>query len=155
MAFKRSGQPGRDVQADGGRVPADDSQQSEAPVRGAGFSATLAVGIALTVLVIVLALQNTESARIEFLAWEARTPLVVIILVAALAGVVFDELAGLFWRRHRRRQIAQRSELERLRSATRPPVPEQERDEPQEPAAAEAATEEGVGGQAQTASSPE
>ena len=68
------------------------------------------VGVALTPVVIVLAVQNTERAHPEFLGWDTSTPLVVILLVAALVGVLF-EFAGLLWRHRRWRHIAKRQEF--------------------------------------------
>ena len=84
---------------------------------GAGWSATLVIGIVLTLLVIVLAVQNTEDAHLEFLGWDTNTPLVAILLAAALIGIVFDEIAGLLWRHRRRRQLAESRELAARRAA--------------------------------------
>lgn len=82
-------------------------QQSQGQVvhKGTGVSASLVVGLILAVLVVILAAQNTRRTSLHFLWWHVRSPLVVIILGTALAGVVVDEFAGLLWRR-RRRQLA-------------------------------------------------
>jgi uncharacterized integral membrane protein len=83
--------------------------------RGTGVNTALVIGLVLAVLAIIVAVQNTRDVRVKFLAWEANTPLVALILAAAVAGVVLDETLGFFWRRHRRRHLADRAELRRLR----------------------------------------
>lgn len=52
----------------------------------------------MTVIVIILAVQNTENTTVEVFRAEYRAPLVAIILTAAIAGVVLDEIFGLCWR---------------------------------------------------------
>lgn len=99
------------------KVSAAAADKQKVAIPGAGFSATLAAGLVVALVVIVLAFQNTENAVVEFLTWDRSMPLVVIILGAALAGVVLDEVGGFFWRHHRRQQIAQKLELDALRSA--------------------------------------
>lgn len=74
--------------------------------------------LVLSVAVIILAAQNTQSVVVRALNWEAEAPLVVIILVAVVVTVVLDELVGWIYRRRRRKRTAEREELERLRSRT-------------------------------------
>lgn len=93
------------------------------PVQGAGWSTTLILGVVLMILVIVLAVQNTESTHFQFLGWDANSPLLVLLLISALIGVVFDEIAGLLWRHRRRRQIAEREELLARRPRPKTPSP--------------------------------
>jgi uncharacterized integral membrane protein len=91
-------------------------REGERPVfRGTGVSVALVVGILLAVLAIVVAVQNTDDVRVDFLGWEVDAPLLAVILTAALAGVLLDEILGFFWRRRRRRHLADRAELRRLR----------------------------------------
>jgi uncharacterized integral membrane protein len=88
----------------------------KAPVfRGTGISAGLVVGVVLAIIAIIVAVQNTDDVNVDFLAWEVDTPLVAVILAAAVAGVVLDEILGFFWRRRRRRNLGDRAELRRLR----------------------------------------
>jgi uncharacterized integral membrane protein len=75
---------------------------------GTGISTSLIVGVLLTVAVIILAAQNTTDFRLRLLWWDTHSPLVVIILGSALAGVVLDEVVGLLWRLRRRRHLRQR-----------------------------------------------
>jgi uncharacterized integral membrane protein len=83
--------------------------------RGTGVSATLIVGTIVAILAIILAVQNTETTTVEVFRADYSAPLVVVILAAAIAGVLLDEVAGLFWRRRRRRHLAERAELRRFR----------------------------------------
>jgi uncharacterized integral membrane protein len=83
--------------------------------RGTGVSVALVVGVVIAVLAIVVAVQNTDDVNVDFLGWEVDAPLVAVILTAAVAGVLLDETLGFFWRRRRRRQLADRAELGRLR----------------------------------------
>src|SRR6266508_150684 len=83
--------------------------------RGTGVSAALVIGVMLAILAIIVAVQNTDDVRVDFLAWDADAPLVAVILGAAVAGVLVDETLGFFRRRHRRRHLAERAELRRLR----------------------------------------
>lgn len=87
-----------------------------APVfRGTGVSVALVIGVVVTVLAIIVAIQNTDDVGVDFLAWDVEAPLVAVILAAAVAGVLFDEILGFFWRRRRRHDLAERAELRRLR----------------------------------------
>jgi uncharacterized integral membrane protein len=83
--------------------------------RGTGVSVALVVGVVIAVLAIVVAVQNTDDVNVDFLGWEIDAPLLAVILTAAVAGVLLDEILGFFWRRRRRRHFADRAELRRLR----------------------------------------
>ena len=72
--------------------------------------------IVLSVVVIVLAAQNTQVVKVEAFWWEADAPLVVIIMVTVLITVVLDELVGLLIRWRNREREAEREELRQLRS---------------------------------------
>jgi uncharacterized integral membrane protein len=69
----------------------------------------------LALLIVVFAVQNTQSVRIQFLAWEGRFPLAIVIIAVVVATIILDELLGLVFRRRRRKRVAERAELERLR----------------------------------------
>lgn len=87
------------------------------PEGGAGIpwgGLTTLAGIALIVL---FAVQNTESAAIDFLWLSGEFPLSLVILVTALVAVLFATTAGAFYRRRRRRRRAEKQELRKLRSA--------------------------------------
>jgi uncharacterized integral membrane protein len=77
----------------------------------------LFIGVAL---VVVFAVQNTNDAPVRFLWWEGAFPLAIVILGTAGLAVVLDELAGVAYRRRRRKRLAEKEELKKLRSE-RPP----------------------------------
>jgi uncharacterized integral membrane protein len=111
------GGPGEEAGVSSSVEPrAEPGPSEDRPVfRGTGVSAALVVGVVLAILAVIVAVQNTEHVNIDFLAWELDAPLVAVILAAAVAGVVLDEILGFFWRRRRRRHLAERAELQRLR----------------------------------------
>ena len=83
--------------------------------RGAGLRLVLVVGVVLTVLALVLAVQNTQNTTVQVLAAEYRAPLVIVVIVAAIAGAMLGELFSFVWRHQRRRRRAEQAELRRLR----------------------------------------
>lgn len=86
---------------------------------GTGFFWGLVFGVLITVMVIIFAAQNTASTEVRFLGWEFATPIIVLILGSVLAGIIIDEVAGLIYRRRKRRILNEREELKRLREQTR------------------------------------
>lgn len=87
---------------------------------GTGLFWGLVVGLVLAVFVIILAAQNTQSITFSFLGWDWSTPLIVVILVSLLVGIVLDEIVGLVFRARRRRILAEREELKRLKKGGGP-----------------------------------
>lgn len=75
----------------------------------------VAVLITLTALVI-LAAQNTEAVQFSFLTWDLKYPLVAIILATIGSTIILDEATGFIWRGRRRRMMADRMELKKLRA---------------------------------------
>lgn len=68
------------------------------------------------VLVVVFAVQNTESATIDFLWFSGDFPLAIVILVTAVVSALFTLSAAGFSRRRRRKRRAEKAELEELRN---------------------------------------
>ncbi|HUG75028.1 MAG TPA: lipopolysaccharide assembly protein LapA domain-containing protein [Acidimicrobiia bacterium] len=85
---------------------------------GTGLFWGLMFGVLFTAAVIVFAAQNTASIEVTFLVWQFATPIIVLILGSVLAGVIIDEVAGLVYRRRKRRVLTDREELKRLRKET-------------------------------------
>lgn len=75
----------------------------------------LTIFLVLAILVVVFAVQNTQTVELRFLAWNWQLPLVIIILVAVVVSVLLDEILGGILRRRRRRRRLEREELQRLR----------------------------------------
>jgi uncharacterized integral membrane protein len=71
--------------------------------------------IVLAIIVIILSAQNTQEVELKALGWTAQAPLVVIILVTVLVTVVLDELVGVILRARKKKRIAEKEELKRLR----------------------------------------
>ncbi|HEY5686494.1 MAG TPA: lipopolysaccharide assembly protein LapA domain-containing protein [Acidimicrobiia bacterium] len=82
----------------------------------AGIPWGLGSFLAVAVLLVVFAVQNTQDVDLRFLGWEGRFPLVVIIVTVVVVTVVLDEILGTVLRRRRARRRAEREELKRLRS---------------------------------------
>jgi uncharacterized integral membrane protein len=68
-----------------------------------GPSAALIIFGIVVVLLIIFFLQNGERTSIDFLFFEKRTTIRWSLVVAAALGVVADRIAGIWWRRRKRR----------------------------------------------------
>jgi len=104
--------------------PAMPSTPMPAPARvevhrvfvGTGLFWGLVMGALLTVIVIILAAQNTQQVTLKFLPFEIGTPLIVVLLASLLVGVILDEIIGWAYRARRRRTLTEKEELKRLRA---------------------------------------
>lgn len=100
----------------------DDERERRVEYAGTGFYVGLGATLVVALILLVLAVQNTQDVMVSFLGWDFTFPLFGVAIGAALAAVVLDELIGLVWRRRRRAQLADRAELRRLRDkAAEPP----------------------------------
>lgn len=119
-----SGAPNPPVEVDAATtIPVDPASQSASPERvvervptGTGLRWGLILGIVLSIPLVVFLAQNTQSVTINFLDWTGQVPLVAVLGVTVIATIVIVELIGLAVRSRRRKAIAERQELERLRS---------------------------------------
>lgn len=83
---------------------------------GTGISWAFILGVILTVAIIVLAVQNTDTVPVNLFFWETTAPLIIVMLVTALAAILIDEMIGLVIRRRKRKVLAEREELKQLRA---------------------------------------
>jgi uncharacterized integral membrane protein len=83
---------------------------------GTGISWAFIFGVLLTAAIIVLAVQNTDTVPVKLYFWETTAPLIIVMLVTALAAILIDELIGMIIRRRKRKVLAEREELKRLRA---------------------------------------
>jgi len=83
---------------------------------GTGISWAFIFGVLLTVAVIVLAVQNTDTVPVKLYFWETSAPLIIVMVVTGLAAILIDELIGMIIRRRKRKVLAEREELKRLRA---------------------------------------
>lgn len=96
--------------------------------RGPGFAAAFLALILISVALISLVWQNQEAVPLEWLWVSTEVPLFVIVLVTALIAILADELVGLVWRARRRRRLAEKEELKRLRAEVSSPPADEESD---------------------------
>jgi uncharacterized integral membrane protein len=112
------------VTESGSAQPQMPSTSKPAPTRvevhrvfvGTGLFWGLVIGALLTVIVIILAAQNTQQVTVKFLPSEIGTPLIVVLLASLLIGVILDEIVGWAYRARRRRTLTEKEELKRLRA---------------------------------------
>lgn len=92
---------------------AGDTPTAEASDTGL-FAGAILLLVGIVVLLIV-AIQNSQDVEFEFLWITMTTPLLVVILVTIAVAVLLDEAVGLVWRSRRRARTRERNELQRLR----------------------------------------
>ena len=90
------------------RLPPRDDLKPEFPWRVILF-------LLLAVLVVVFAVQNTQSVELRILGWSWELPLVIIILATVVVSVLLAEILGGIIKRRRRLRRLEREELKRLR----------------------------------------
>ncbi len=83
--------------------------------RGSGVRWGFIAGLVLAVLLVILVFQNTAPVSFRFLIWEIETPLAALLIATAVIAAVADELVGVVVRARRRRRLAEKEELEKLR----------------------------------------
>lgn len=98
--------------------PAEEEKTERVVVRPeptTGIPWRLGLFLALTVVVVIFAVQNTQEVVLEFLGWSWRLPLVIIITITVVVSVILDEILGGIIKRQQRRRRLEREELKRLR----------------------------------------
>jgi uncharacterized integral membrane protein len=81
------------------------------------FRVGLVLGAIVTVAVVILIIQNGESAQLDWMVFDFRTPLWIMLFLTAAAGAVVWELAKTTARRARRVRGARRAALRAARDA--------------------------------------
>lgn len=92
--------------------------------RRTGGSLGFVVGFGIGIPATIFALSNLESVTVEFLGWQAETPLWAIITLSLLAGALLGVAILLTWqarRRHGRRKQAKKRAREEQRALTEQP----------------------------------
>jgi uncharacterized integral membrane protein len=85
---------------------------------GTGIMPAVVIGVLLAIATIIFIAQNSDRIALEWLWFDFRISPGVLVLVALLLAIVADEVVGVLVRRHRRRRLDEREELERLRRRT-------------------------------------
>jgi uncharacterized integral membrane protein len=82
---------------------------------GSGVAWGAVIILVALALLVVFAIQNTDPVPVEFLWLDGEYPLALVILITVAVVVLLVELFGLLYRRRRRKRVAERQELKRLR----------------------------------------
>jgi uncharacterized integral membrane protein len=90
---------------------------NEVTHQGSGIAWGAVVILIGLALLVVFAVQNTDPVPVHFLWLEGDYPLSLVILITVAVVVLFVELFGLLYRRRRRKRLAERQELKRLRGS--------------------------------------
>jgi len=93
----------------------DEEFDADPPHRGEGIPWGAIVGTLGVILLVVFAVQNTETVAVEFLWLSDEFPLSIVILVTAVSAAVLALLSGAVFRRRRRARRAEKQELRQLR----------------------------------------
>ena len=111
--------PSDDNETDDVSAPTRASTKDTAPAPTTAVDAGVPWGLifflALSVLMAVFAVQNTQDVELEFLGWSGEFPLIMIIVGVFVTAVVLDEILGTILRRRRRIRRLEKQELEHYR----------------------------------------
>jgi uncharacterized integral membrane protein len=109
-------------------TPREVTTGNEPPTTGSGVSRYVGGAVALGVLFVVLAIQNSERVDIDLLFWHVNTPLYGIAVACALLGAAVAESVAGIWRHRRHLHNRERVELNELRHSrhSRPSRPERD-----------------------------
>ena len=77
------------------RTPADP------PTTGTGVTRYIVAVLVLSVLMLVLAVRNSDRVEVDLLVWSGKAPVYALAFVAALLGAAVTALVSSIWR-HRR-----------------------------------------------------
>ncbi len=101
-------------------VPSPSEAQTKTVYRGSGVRWGFVVGLFLAVMLVILVFQNTAAVQFQFLWFDIETPLAALLIATAVLAAVADELVGLVVRSQRRKRLAEKEELEKLREQSGP-----------------------------------
>jgi uncharacterized integral membrane protein len=72
--------------------------------RHIAFPWRLVLALSVFGLIVLFALQNTDSVDVNFLFWEFGIPLIVVVTATMVLSVVFGDMIGWWWRRRKRKR---------------------------------------------------
>ncbi len=88
--------------------------------RGDTFRVGVVIGTLVTVAVVLLIVQNGESARLDWLTLTFDAPLWIMLLLTLVSGAVVWELAKMLWHRSRRVRKEQKDAVKAAREVDLP-----------------------------------
>ncbi len=95
--------------------------------RRTGGSLGFVVGFGIGIPATIFALSNLESVTVEFLGWQAETPLWAVITLSLVAGALLGVAMLLTWqarRRHGRKKAAKQRAREEQQAISEQPTPD-------------------------------
>lgn len=93
-------------------IPIPDSTEgvgipgASAPKPGGTFAFPWRLVMALAVfgIIVIFALQNTDSVDVNFLFWDFGIPLIVVITATMVLSVIFGDMIDWWWRRRKKQR---------------------------------------------------
>jgi len=73
------------------------------PGRHIAFPWRLVSALAVFGIIVIFALQNTQSVDVNFLFWDFGIPLIVVITATMVLSVIFGDMIDWWWRRRKRK----------------------------------------------------
>jgi uncharacterized integral membrane protein len=81
------------------------------------FRVGLALGVIITVAVALLIVQNGESVQLNWLTFDVRAPLWILLMLTLFAGAIVWETTRALWRRGHRLRVNRRNALREVKSS--------------------------------------
>ena len=76
----------------------------KAPARDIAFPWRLVIALSVFGLIVLFALQNTETVDVKFIVWDFGIPLIVVITATMVLSVIFGDMIDWWWRRRKRKR---------------------------------------------------
>ncbi len=73
------------------------------PGRAIAFPWRLVSALVVFGIIVIFALQNTDSVDVNFLFWDFSIPLIVLITATMVLSVVFGDMIGWWWKRRKKK----------------------------------------------------
>ncbi|MEO8266114.1 MAG: hypothetical protein ABI706_11475 [Ilumatobacteraceae bacterium] len=92
----------------------ESSDAVAAALRGAKrnrFRAGMVIGMVVTIAIVLLIVQNGESAQLDWVSFHFKMPLWILVILTAAAGAIVWEVIKVAWRRGRRQRRNQQAAL--------------------------------------------
>ena len=73
------------------------------PGRQIAFPWRLVSALAVFGIIVIFALQNTQSVDVHFLFWDFGIPLIVVITATMVLSVIFGDMIDWWWKRRKKK----------------------------------------------------